>query len=51
MKLSILIFVIVALTFTNSYLVDKLWPLPTKYSYNKDGDNITASPCNLRYVV
>lgn len=47
----ILLLAILAITLTNAYLEDKLWPLPTSYSYSRDGTNVTADPCNLRYVV
>jgi hypothetical protein len=51
MKLFILLLAVVALSRADDYLYNNLWPLPNNLNYTLTGDNVTISPCNLKYVV
>jgi len=30
---------------------NRLWPKPANLTYDPEGENVTVSPCNIKYVV
>ncbi len=34
-----------------NHTTDKIWPKPANFSYNVSGENITVSPCDIKYVI
>jgi hypothetical protein len=46
--LAICVAAVCAATFNTT---SKLWPRPANLSFTTDGENVTASPCDIKYVV
>jgi hypothetical protein len=40
---------VLASTANNS--TNLLWPRPVNFTYTPDGDNVTVSPCDIKYIV
>lgn len=52
MKALLLILCVAAVSAATFNTTNKLWPRPTNLSFTStDGENITASPCDIKYVV
>lgn len=51
MKIALLLLLLLASVSADNYLSYNLWPLPNSFQLYPTGDNITISPCNLKYVI
>ena len=51
MKIVLLLLLLLASATAGNSLLNNLWPLPNSYSFNPDGDSISISPCNIKYVI
>lgn len=51
MKIIFILLSILSIASADNYIINKLWPLPSNFTYSRTGDNITANPCRLYFVI